>query len=348
MQWQKLTSLYISYWSIQFGDFVRIASQCPNLSECLIRLSYVYAWFDDHNFDPPNHGPLNFTLPMLHNLTIVGTHNDDITVSDLFRRISAPALTHLTWTRSALAGEPWSFTPLSSIEDELLQSLRLFLSQLVTPLEELDLWLDPVSEEALVGILKCVLKLKRLSTGGFVQIGTLPRYGWQWDTSDGYPPNPIPYLFNDTILLGLIPGRMPQIDATYRSNAIQHKLTDVPYDLTCLCPQLEIILYYSLAKFNPKDLLELFRSCTLSCGENGVAHLRYMSIFFPFSARPLGLCETEEFELRTELENLGRETGVWVNIEHASDVADVRGGSDQGETKGAFSEQLLDHWGCFT
>ncbi|KAJ3574057.1 hypothetical protein NP233_g2030 [Leucocoprinus birnbaumii] len=359
MQWQNLTSLYVSYWSIQFGDFVRIASQCPNLSECLIRLSYIYAWPDSIN-DPPNGGPLNFTLPNLRNLMILGTHDDDPTTSDLFRRISTPSLTHLTWKRSSRR-EPWSFTPLSYMEEEMLESLKEFLSRLVAPLEGLGLWLDPISGEALVGILKCVPGLKRLSTGGFVRPSALPRRRWRRDTPDGYPPFPIPYSFDDTILLGLIPGRMSQIDAALRAHPVHYDFIDEPYDLPCLCPQLEIVRYFSLAKFCHKDLLELVRSRTLSHHKNEVAHLRYISIIFPFSAQPLGLYETEESELLGELEVLGRETGVWVNIEHTSDEAIIQAASDLREgkrvrSKGTvgrayyaspyvFGEQMLDRWG---
>ncbi|KAJ3563032.1 hypothetical protein NP233_g9209 [Leucocoprinus birnbaumii] len=331
MQWRNLTSLYISYWAIQFGDFVRIASQCPNLSECLIRLLYICDWPDSVG-NASIGGPLSFALPNLRSLAILGTHHSDFTVSDLFRRISAPSLKHLTWKRSCHR-ETWSFTPLSYMEAGLVQSLKTFFSRLVTPLEELDLWLDPISEEALIAILKCVPGLKRLSTGGSVRMDTLPRRRWRKDTPHGHPPSPIPYLFDDTILLGLIPGRMPQVDARLRVLPVYHGLSDEPYDLTCLCPQLEILRYFSLAKFRYMFLLKLVRSRTSSHHKNGVGRLRYISIIFPFSAQPLGLYETEESELLKELEVLGREAGVRVNIVHTSDAAVIQAARDLREAK---------------
>ncbi|KAF5347269.1 hypothetical protein D9756_009986 [Leucocoprinus leucothites] len=308
MRWWHLTALHIAYWTFPFEDFARIASQCPNLIECTIRLSYVRissSVDDGHGFSTPT-SPSSLpmiTLPALRNLTIHARPNisDDTVVRDLFDHISAPSLIHLTWERSTLA-EPWPYL-FSSLENDFVQSLAAFLEKLVDPLEELDLWLNPVSQDTLIKILRCVPKLKRLSLEAYTT-------SHSWGQFD---PSPDRQLKDGNLILQqLIPGTT--INGIAASQTIGTKTESS--SVTSLCPNLEIV-YFPRARFSYRLLLEFIHSRTSFHRRNGVTCLRNVTGVFSHTPQHFGHSdEGEEFDIQAEIIALENDTGVQVYLEY--------------------------------
>ncbi|KAJ3576068.1 hypothetical protein NP233_g677 [Leucocoprinus birnbaumii] len=308
MQWHSLTSLGISYWDFPCQAFAGMLSHLPNLIECLIRISYdpSETWPDEDPATSFSGEQSPITFPKLRSLLIFATPDDDSIVQNMFRWISAPSLIHLAWKRT-YHDASWSSSPLSFFEEELVQSFREFLSRLVSPLEELDLSLQPVSQSTLIRVLESVPSVKRLSTGGYVLPPSRHRIR---DRPSSQPRKSIPYHHDDEILQRFTPGSMHnRSDRPSQPDQFDNRSKRLP----CLCPNLEILKYDSHAQFSHQLLLELIRSRSLLHPQNHVARLRTLSIQFPFTQQPLGpLSDAEE----SRIVAIEKDWGIKINIEY--------------------------------
>ncbi|KAF5347268.1 hypothetical protein D9756_009981 [Leucocoprinus leucothites] len=266
VQWQNLTSLGITYRIFVLEEFARISSQCNNLTECIIAFTYVTSSWNSDVWQPiVSPAPSTpYTMPALRTLTIFAKTLNDAAVGDIFERISAPALAHLTWGRFAW---PSDEAFVSWIERRMVQSLSDFLGRLVSPLEELELSLESITDSTLVDILKLVPGLKRLSLGG--TLSTLPSPEWPHTGSN--PPR-----YPDDPLLGQFTPCIRNHDYDTAEDAEVDNESKGPL-LSCLCPNLEVLHFYE-TQFSHESVIEFIHSRTLSCERNRVARLRKLSI----------------------------------------------------------------------
>ncbi|KAF5347266.1 hypothetical protein D9756_009983 [Leucocoprinus leucothites] len=321
MPWHHLTSLSISYWTFPYDEFSHIASQCPNLLELSLKLTHVQitSTVDGHATFPLS--PPQIVFPSLLNFMIHGRPADDCDVCDFFEFTSTPSLIHLTWGRST-PSDTGTAAFISALEPEFIRSLSLFLAKLVNPLEELDLWLDPISLDTLIKILQLVPKVKRLSLEGFTE-----PHVWGQGPTTIYQPSSDPVFLDDSILEHFIPHKdpIPKLDSVLPVLSDNDNEDDTESggsinapNLPCLCPNLEI-LYFPRAQFSNTLLLKFIRSRTLSHLQNNVSRLRHLKTRFfrpPPSVEEPESEEPEEPNMQMELTTLEKETGVQVYLEH--------------------------------
>ncbi|KAF5347270.1 hypothetical protein D9756_009987 [Leucocoprinus leucothites] len=311
MQWQHLTVLDITYRVFYLDEFAKIASQCRNLIECTIAFTYATSSWDDgawlssssNAFLPPSF-PFLLEIPSLRSLAILAKPTNDYAVCDLFERISTPALVHLTWERSLHSSEE---SYVSWLEERMVQSLTVFLSRLIDPLEELDLSLDPVTDQTLVDILVLVPQLKRLALGGSLPPPE-PVSIWAPSVS----PWPRCYL-GDLILDKFTPGINENGEVEWKdsSGLTEHRA------VACLCPNLEVVLFQGVV-FTHGPVTKFLRSRTSSHRQNGIARLRKVTIIFnSCMSQPTEMSEGEdEHVIEADLMRLEREMEIQIYLEY--------------------------------
>ncbi|KAF5347267.1 hypothetical protein D9756_009980 [Leucocoprinus leucothites] len=303
VQWQCLTSLGITYRMFMLEEFTKISLQCQNLTECIIAFTYVTSSRNEDVWQP-TYSPepsILCAMPALRTLTIFAKAIDDAAVCDIFERISAPVLVHLSWGRTALPSSQEAFV--SWIEWRMVQSLGDFFGRLTDPLEELELYLESITDSTLFDILKLVPGLKRLSF-----YGTLSPLPWpEWPPGSNHTHYP-----GDPFLHQFTPGIHHDSD-TVEDAEVGKKTKSPP--LPCLCPNLEVLRFYE-SRFSHESVTGFIHSRTLSCEQNRVARLRKLSIIMihelQSGSRELVI---EERNMQAELLRL-EDTGLQVYLEY--------------------------------
>lgn len=297
VRWKNLTCLDLGSRSIPLDDVAKALAMCPNLEVCTISI-----------ISPGHYSPIgslpqrmeHLTLSKLRSLSVIHRSTCSDNTVMLFENISAPALRHLSYERTA---HVWPDSPSTrGSEDRLTDSLRLFLRKLVHPLEELDLWINPFSGKHVVDILPLVPELKRLSLKGY---GIPPP-----DLLDT-PPSPSLSLPMDDQFLAYFNPRTGSISPLSLSDDEDDEDHVFP-KFSCLCPKLEVF-HCTDALFSDEGILEFLRSRSVDHRKHNVAHLRRVSVLF----RPAGQLRFGDggTGLKSQIERLREETGMMVHLQ---------------------------------
>lgn len=319
IRWEALKGLDLSSRGLAPEDINKALALCPNLEFCSISVVTP----DYHSLIEQPHQITEVVLPKLRTLEVKGRSTRNENTFQLFEKLSAPALRHLSYERSVYMW-PHSPTPGDYEPDRHSSSFSFFLRKLLYPLEELDLWIS--SEHVLRDILLLVPEVKRLSLRGT----GVPRSSDSWGASTS--------LLDDHILGLLTPKSAGERVDTPSSPSVtddegedgDHDDDDddgvFPTPPPYLCPKLEVF-HCAAALFSNRKISRFLRARSVDHQKHNVAHLKRVGFSFhsrfPSPLSPLtnvggdGVKDEEE-RFGDEIKALGKETGVLVDFQYPS------------------------------
>lgn len=298
LQWKNITGLNLGNSSLLLGEISRALTLCPNLEFCSVS-PLPGPRYLTLTGSPSPYDMAEVVLPRLQTLVVVNRSGIDETSRRLFSCLSAPALRHLSYSRTS---HVYPDSPgVRDSEILLSDAIRSFLQRLIHPLEELSIWTNPFHGTFVMDILPLVPELKRLSLKGRATLGS--------DSVYSPPLHPLDCPMDDLFLANFIPNHIEEIRSPISFEGDDDSESDESSIYRqCVCPKLEV-LYLSDAHFTDSMVVDFLRSRSTNRQTDNVAHLRRVSIYF-------NSLHDQSVEITRQIESIERETGLRVDLRH--------------------------------
>jgi len=261
-------------------DINKALALCPNLEFCSISVITP----DLDSLVTQSNGIAEIVLPKLRTLEVKSRSTGNEHTFQLFEKLSAPALRHLSYERSIFmyrhSPTPGDFDP-----DRLSSSISFLLRKLIHPLEELELCFS--FDKSLKDILVLVPDVKRLS----LRESSVPR-------SPG-PLGSSTLLDDDHVLELFTPTGDDELPTS-----------------SCVCPNLEVF-HCGAVFFSNRRLFNFLRARSVDHEKHNFAHLKGVGMSFieRLSRNPN---DEEDMNIEDEIKALGKKTGMVVDLQYPS------------------------------